>query len=168
MRSQILVPCLFLLAVMVFFAMPGPSGQATGTDMHCKVTSVHDGDSMRVRCPGHQKTIPVRLDQIDAPEINQAHGTKSRDYLRSVCAIGTQVVIKEPELDQYNRTLGQVYCNGVDVNAVMVKSGSAWVYDYYVRDRSLYDLQKQARSQKLGLWGNPNAVAPWKFRQQSK
>ncbi|HBI83285.1 MAG TPA: nuclease, partial [Alcaligenaceae bacterium] len=34
----------------------------------------------------------------------------------------------------------------------------------YLRDRSLVDLEKQARAQKLGLWAEPNAVAPWVWR----
>lgn len=131
----------------------------------CTVSSVHDGDSMRVRCPGQKKTIAVRLDQIDAPELNQAHGTKSRDYLRSICPIGKPVMLTKHGLDQYKRTIGTVTCAGVDANAAMVKSGNAWVYDQYVRDRSLYKLQAQARASKAGLWGQRGAVAPWEFRR---
>lgn len=158
---------LCLLPMGVFMALPVWAEKPV-TELFCKVTSVHDGDSMRVRCPGDRNTIPVRMDQIDAPELDQAHGIKSRDYLRSICPVNATARIEHPGRDQYNRMLGKVYCNDIEVNAAMVKSGSAWVYNRYVIDKSLYDLQDQAREQRLGLWANRQAQAPWKFRQRAK
>lgn len=137
-------------------------------DLHCKTTSVHDGDSLRVRCPGYKKTIPIRLSQIDAPELQQAYGIQSRNYLRTICPVGSAAVIKNPKKDQYQRTLGEVSCNGTDVNTAMLESGSAWVYEHYVYDPSLYAVQSQARSEKQGLWANHKAIAPWLFRRQNK
>lgn len=135
----------------------------------CKVTSVHDGDSMRVRCPGFKKTIPIRLDQIDAPELDQAYGVASRDYLRSLCRVGSQAVVHDLGRDTYNRHLGRVYCGSVDVSAAMVKTGSAWVYDYYATDQQLYLYQDSARSEKRGLWAGPKKpTAPWTFRRQQR
>lgn len=148
------------------FQLPIQAQQAA--DLHCNITSVHDGDSLRVRCPGYKKTIPIRLSQIDAPELQQAYGIQSRNHLRSVCPVGAAVIVKNPSQDQYQRTLGEVLCNGTDVNTAMLESGSAWVYDQYVHDRSLYALQDSARSQKLGLWANSKAQAPWLFRRKNK
>lgn len=167
MLNRTLLRFLFLVPVGALAALP-VRAETTATDLLCKVSSVHDGDSMRVRCPGDRKTIPVRMDQIDAPELDQAHGIKSRDYLRSICPVGATARIQQPDRDQYNRMLGKVYCNDIEVNAAMVKSGSAWVYNRYVIDKSLYDLQDQARDQGLGLWANRQALAPWKFRQRAK
>ena len=134
----------------------------------CTVSSVHDGDSMRVLCPGQKKTIPIRLDQIDTPELNQAHGTRSRDYLQSICPVGKPATIINHGLDQYKRTIGTVTCGGVNANAAMVKTGNAWVYDQYVRDRSLYQLQDVAKATRSGLWENRNAMAPWEFRRANQ
>lgn len=135
----------------------------------CKVTSVHDGDSMRVRCPGFQKTLPIRLDQIDAPELDQAYGIASRDHLRSICPVGKDVIVHDLGPDKYKRRLGRVFCNGVDANAAMIESGSAWVYDYYVTERSLYSLQNSAKAEKRGLWASPKPpVKPWDFRKQNR
>ncbi|MBP6018017.1 MAG: thermonuclease family protein [Burkholderiaceae bacterium] len=167
MLNRTLLRFLFLVPMGVLVSSP-VRAETPAAELLCKVTSVHDGDSMRVRCPGDKKTIPVRMDQIDAPELDQAHGIKSRDYLRSLCPVGATAQIQQPGRDQYNRMLGQVSCNGVGVNAAMVKSGSAWVYDHYVIDKSLYTLQDQARDQRLGLWANRQAQAPWKFRQRAK
>jgi endonuclease YncB( thermonuclease family) len=152
------------LLIAVLFSVVSTFAQA----QTCVVTSVHDGDSLRVRCPGHQKTIPVRLDQVDAPEIKQAHGIKSRDYLRSVCVVGKPIVIETHGLDQYKRTLGTVSCGGVNANAAMVGAGHAWVYDGYAKDRTLYTLQDKAKAGRIGLWQRSNAIAPWEFRKSTR
>jgi endonuclease YncB( thermonuclease family) len=40
----------------------------------------------------------------------------------------------------------------------------AWVFDRYVKDRSLYPLQDAARSGRLGLWADAAPVPPWQWR----
>ena len=40
----------------------------------------------------------------------------------------------------------------------------AWVFDRYVKDRSLYRLQDAARSARLGLWVDGRPMAPWEWR----
>jgi micrococcal nuclease len=40
----------------------------------------------------------------------------------------------------------------------------AWVFDRYVKDRSLYPLQERARAQRLGLWADVNPMPPWEWR----
>lgn len=124
---------------------------------------------MRVKCPGFKKTLPIRLDQIDAPELDQAYGTKSRDHLRSLCPVGSAATVHDLGNDFYSRVLGRVFCSEIDVNAAMVESGSAWVYDYYATDSTLYSLQNHAQAERRGLWqSNKKPVAPWEFRRQQR
>jgi endonuclease YncB( thermonuclease family) len=40
----------------------------------------------------------------------------------------------------------------------------AWVFDRYVKDRSLYPLQERARAQRLGLWADAQPMPPWEWR----
>jgi endonuclease YncB( thermonuclease family) len=47
-----------------------------------KPGSVHDGDTFRAVAGGEE--IKVRLSCVDAPELKQAHGQASRDYLRKL------------------------------------------------------------------------------------
>lgn len=157
----------------IFDSTPSTSGSSesssAATVRHCRVTSVHDGDSMRVRCPGFKDTLRIRLDQIDAPELDQAHGTRSRDRLRAMCPKGKPAVVHDLGADTYDRRLGRVFCNDVDVNAAMVKEGAAWVYDYHASDKSLHRLQDDARARKKGLWAGPKQpVAPWDFRHRQR
>ena len=163
----------FLAAILLAACSQQPASSVPAHSRHsakpatpaCTITSVHDGDSMRVRCPGQKKTTPIRLNQIDAPELKQAHGIHSRDYLRSICPVGQKVEIKSDGQDRYGRTLATVMCNGVDANAAMVKAGQAWVYDDYVKDKALYRLQRDARADRAGLWRQRDALPPWEFRR---
>ena len=68
--------------------------------------------------------------------------------------------------DRYGRTLGEIYANGDSANALMIKSGFAWVYDRYVKDSSLYKYQDQAKAENLGLWRSKDPIAPWVWRKQ--
>lgn len=146
---------------------PAPAALAA-KEMQCTVNSVHDGDSMRVLCPGERGSLRVRMEQIDAPELEQAHGRKSRDYLRQLCSVGSTVIIQTQGTDQYGRILGDVYCDGKNVNREMVAAGAAWVYNRYVKDRDLYDAQDQAKKQRRGLWAGKNPQAPWQWRYDQR
>lgn len=158
-----------LLICLTFSAgMPATATAGTAGDMHCTVSSVHDGDSLRVRCPGSQRSIRIRMEQIDAPELEQAHGKHSRDYLRRLCRVGTDVIVRPTGKDQYGRLLGNVYCGGKSVNEEMVGSGSAWVYKRYARDQKLYRLQNEARTQRRGLWAGARPTEPWRWRYEQR
>ena len=99
------------------------------------VTKVIDGDTIEVR--QEKRNYKVRLSEIDAPEINQRFGTESKNFLASL------ILNKEIELiyiteDRYGRIVAKIYKDNKDINRSMVRSGLAWVYDYYVEDQSLY------------------------------
>lgn len=158
-------PALLLIGAAWAFMAPE---SADGKELQCTINSVHDGDSMRVLCPGERGTLRVRMQQIDAPELEQAHGVRSRDYLRKLCPVGSTVIIQSQGRDQYDRLLGDVYCNGKNVNKEMVAAGAAWLYDRHVEDRSLYRLQDQARENKLGLWAGKNPQKPWQWRYEQR
>lgn len=142
--------------------------QANGREMQCTVSSVHDGDSMRVMCPGERGTLRVRMQQIDAPELEQAYGLHARNHLRRLCPVGSTAIIQSQGKDQYDRLLGNVYCDGKNVNQEMVAAGAAWLYDRYVEDRSLYRYQDQAREEKRGLWAGKNPQKPWQWRYEQR
>ena len=49
----------------------------------------------------------------------------------------------------------------------MVKAGHAWVYVQYAKDKTLFDLEKNAKENQLGLWALPEGerIAPWQWRR---
>ena len=125
---------------------------------------VVDGDTIQAEAKG--KEIKIRLVEIDAPEINQPFGAQSKNFLNRLL-YGKDVTLISQGEDRYGRTLGEIYANGENANALMIKSGFAWVYDRYVKDSSfLYKYQDQAKAENLGLWQAENPIAPWMWRKQ--
>lgn len=138
----------------------------------CVVVGITDGDTLTARCATDMgsSTLQVRLAQIDAPEKAQPFGARSREHLASICFDRRAEVVPiaaNHGLDRYGRTVAQVNCAGRDANAEQVNAGMAWVFDRYVVDRSLYQLQESARAERRGLWSDPHPMAPWEWRRTS-
>jgi len=127
-----------------------------------RVTHVADGDSLSV-CIEHRE-VRIRLVKIDAPEYQQAFGVESRKSLAEMCE-NQQARVDWAKEDQYGRKLGTVYCGGVDVNAEQVRRGLAWVSRLDQPDASLFSAERAARAGRIGLWADPDAVPPWKWRR---
>ena len=130
-----------------------------------RVVGVHDGDSLTVLVGGHQ--TKVRLADIDAPELKQAFGQRSRQSLSELC-LDKPAMLEEQGRDRYHRTIGRVRCAGVDANREQVRRGMAWVFDRYVKDRSLYADQDAAQAAQRGLWADPKAMPPWAWRRAKR
>jgi endonuclease YncB( thermonuclease family) len=130
-----------------------------------KVVKVSDGDTLTVLVD--RKQVKVRLLEIDAPELHQAFGQRSKQSLAEMCA-GHDAIVRSTGRDKYGRVLGRVDCAGMDANAEQVRRGMAWVYDRYVTDRGLYALQNEARATQAGLWTDKEPTAPWVYRRQHK
>lgn len=136
---------------------------ASQSEFRGRVVNVADGDTLTVLTKSKER-VRVRLSEIDAPEMGQPFGRRSKQSLSSLCSNATAQVRRE-DTDRYGRVIGRVICRGVDTNAEQVRLGLAWVYDSYVKERSFYRLQEAAREQGLGLWSEPNPVAPWDWRR---
>jgi endonuclease YncB( thermonuclease family) len=135
----------------------------TAADVRGKVVSVHDGDTLTVLVDHRQ--VRVRLIDIDAPELRQPFGTRSRQSLSTLC-FGKVASLDVRGHDRYNRTLARVTCAGADANAEQVRRGYAWTYVRYARpDSPLFALENEARTAHRGLWQDPAPVAPWEWRR---
>lgn len=127
-----------------------------------RVVGVSDGDTLTCLDETSQQQ-KVRLSEIDAPELGQDYGKTSRETLAAL-VFGRTVEVRDEGRDRYGRWVGHVLVDGVDVNRQMVATGNAWHYAKYSTDQSLAALQSQAQSQRIGLWSQPNPVAPWQYR----
>ena len=131
-------------------------------DFTGKVVGVADGDSITVLRGREQ--VKVRLVEIDAPEMGQAFGHRSKQALEALVK-GQEVQVVERGHDKYHRTLGRVYRGDLDVNAEQVRQGMAWVFRQYSKDATLYPIEADAKEQKRGLWRDPEPVSPWEWRK---
>jgi endonuclease YncB( thermonuclease family) len=108
---------------------------------------------------------------IDAPEKKQPFGQVSKQHLSSL-VFGKTVDVEWFKKDRYQRTLGKILLDGLDVNREQIKSGMAWHYKKYEKeqlpeDRQSYaDSETAAQQRRVGLWGDANPVPPWDFRHK--
>lgn len=138
------------------------SGSLCASEIQGKVIRVLDGDTIEVL----QSKMPVRirLANIDAPEKKQAFGRWSTNQLKGLVA-AQPVTVTYTQTDRYGRIIGRVFTtNGTEASRFMVQSGAAWVYERYNADKALPALQREAQTQKRGLWADSQPVPPWEWR----
>jgi endonuclease YncB( thermonuclease family) len=115
-----------------------------------------------------RRQVRVRLTDIDAPELGQPFGTRSRQSLSEMC-FGKVASLDVRGQDRYQRSLAKVTCDGTDTNAEQVRRGYAWTFVRYARrDSPLHVLQREAQAARRGLWGDPAPVAPWDWRRNGR
>lgn len=137
-----------------------------------KIIKIHDGDTMHIIDSDGRKH-KIRMAYIDAPEINQAYGTQSRDNLIDA-ALNKKAKVRVFESDRYHREVAQVSVGTIDLNLMQIRDGAAWHYGSYAKkqqSKTAYTdysaAQKQAKEKRKGLWKKDNPQAPWQFRRQN-
>lgn len=126
----------------------------------CLVVGVIDGDTLRMRCAGER--IKVRIAGIDAPERDQPFGDHARRRLALLC-FGRFADVSPVAIDRWGRTVARVACPGGDAAAALVRDGYAW---HRFGSGALARLEAEARKARRGLWSEPGAVAPWRWRRR--
>lgn len=160
------------IAAFVVFAMAvAASGTCLAVNtLRGKVVSIADGDTITV-LDAAKRPYRVRLAGIDAPEHAQPFATASRQSL-AARVFHRDVTVLWSKLDRYDRIVGKLMVDGVDVNLAMVADGMAWHYRQYEREQSLEDrlayrqAESWARKRGLGLWSAAHPEPPWKFRRE--
>lgn len=137
------------------------------------VSKVYDGDTLHV-IDGDGAKHKIRMAYIDAPEMKQAYGTRSRDNLRAA-AEGRKVSVRVFDTDRYQREVAQVSVGKTDLNLMQVEDGAAWHYKSYAKEQQdkadftdYADAQIQAERERKGLWKAKNPQAPWAYRRAGR
>ncbi len=159
----------FVVLALVCLAM-GESAHAE--ILEGRVVSVHDGDTVTV-LDRHKTQFHVRLAGIDAPELGQPFGRRSKEALAQR-VFQQEVTVDWDKRDRYQRLVGKVWIHQADANLAQVQDGLAWHYKDYAKEQSAADrveyaaAETQARQAGRGLWQQPDPVAPWVYRKQRK
>jgi endonuclease YncB( thermonuclease family) len=147
----------------IFFALTLMPGLVFAGN--CKVISVSDGDTFTCFTDDNEQ-IKVRLAEIDAPEMGQPYGSRSKQILSDLI-YSEMVRLDVQDTDQYGRTVARVTrVDGLDVNARQVTTGAAWAYRKYLKDKSLLVIEAEAKNSKQGLWAlsDSEQIPPWDWR----
>jgi endonuclease YncB( thermonuclease family) len=132
--------------------------------LHGKVIRITDGDTYDILLDNHT-TKRIRMEGIDAPERGMPFYKLSKIYLGQLC-LGKQVSIEPAGLDRYGRTLAKTWlANGKEAGLLMVQAGYAWQFKKYSIDKQLANAEINARKNRLGLWKEKSAEAPWVWRK---
>lgn len=152
---------LFLATSLVSFAQSTIRG---------KVVSVTDGDTFRLLVEGEGEPLRIRMDAIDAPEMqgSQPFCRASKEYLTKLIG-GKDVSVIIMSTDRYGRKIGRVRTDDVDdVNLEMLKGGFAWHYSYFDSTARYAKAEKVARKTKVGLWADAHPINPYEWRKTHK
>jgi len=106
------------LAGAVFFVAAALASIAQAQGFDCSVSRVVDGDTFHCT-----SGIKVRIDGINAPEIDDTYGPVSQATLDGL--IGGATVQCEPTGTTYDRIAAICYLNGRDIGAMMVERAMA-------------------------------------------
>ena len=147
------------LGLFFLFAVPA---LAADTNIVGKVVAVHDGNTLALRT--EDETLKVRLFGIDTPELGQPFGNNAKGALSSL-VFGKSVTVLSSGKDRYGRTLGVVFLGNGNVNEQMIRMGMAWHYRQYSDSVPMQQFEDYARMGKIGLWADPNPIAPWDWRK---
>lgn len=139
------------------------------TMVSAKVIKILDGDTMEVLL--NKTPIKIRLEHIDCPEKrgSQPFGNTAKQALSDLCFNKEINFDFNSKSDKYGRKIAVIYLkNGLNINKEMIKLGMAWHFKKYSKDQTYAQLEKEARSKKIGLWKDPNPTPPWEWRKSKK
>lgn len=168
------------LGLAIWLLLAACAVQAAGT-LHGKVVGVADGDTVTV-LDARKKRHKIRLQGVDAPELRQAFGRKSKQSLSDL-VFGQQVKVILQQRDRYGRWLGKVMvadpgCRAprcpltLDAGHAQLTRGLAWWYRAYAKEQSAADAaayrwaEQEARARRAGLWQTAKPTPPWAWRRK--
>jgi len=136
------------------------------------IINVIDGDTVHLLNDNEEK-LKIRLQHIDAPELDQSYGKKSKFVLQQLI-LNKKVTVIGDKKDKYKRLLGVISYDEMDINLEMIKAGAAWHFKKYAKfdqaqeQYQIYDENEhQAKLKKIGLW-KEKAISPWLWRNNKK
>jgi len=158
-----------LLLCTNLYAENNQTSSSTQALIPCMVSSITDGDTIRVITPSQQEQ-KIRTYGIDCPEPGQDYGPEATERLRKLID-GQYVTLDVKDTDRYGRTVAIIMKDSVDIGLLMVREGYAWASRKYLGPAYLkkyIEAETYARNKKLGLWKNGMAIEPWVYRKKFK
>jgi len=118
-------------------------------DFDAVVVKVHDGDSITLRTSFRDFDFPLRLLDIDAPELNKG-GVEAREWLKGLLLNHHVKVLinKSMRVGKYGRLLGKVLFNGLDVGQEELHLGLAKPFEAK-EEGGIPDIKKYFRQNKI-------------------
>ncbi len=99
-------------------------------DIRVKVVKVHDGDTITVRWKERNFPFPIRLLDIDAPELNEG-GKDVQQWLEQEILNQDVDVLIDParRVGKWGRLLGKIFFRGMDMGDMMLRLGKVTSFE---------------------------------------
>jgi len=152
-----IMPIILGISVAIMLAIPiSPATQLqcsndVGLCYESTLTRVIDGDTIK-----DSEDQSIRFSLIAAPELNEPGGDDSKIFLEAICPVGSKITIDEDDgqlQGSFGRTIAQVYCNGMSMNAEMIFNNHATIDARYCG----------ASEFRLELWAESCGLGPDEF-----
>lgn len=128
-----------------------------------KVVTVIDGDTYQV-ITRKGKSLKVRLYGVDCPELTQAHGPESAQFVANLIH-KKWVPLTVKGKDRYGRTLAAIKTSKGDLARLLVKAGYAHVLP---NARHLRPVELYAKLTMKGMWRQLIVKKPWNHHSRKK
>jgi endonuclease YncB( thermonuclease family) len=129
-----------------------------GRPFEARVVVVADGDTLELIPSGESQPIRIRLEGIDAPELNEAFGREATTYTRRLLN-QQRVRVEGRDVDGYGRLVARVFVGGRDASRALLEAGLACHFTRFANDPVLATAERQARAARQGFW-SPTAEKP--------
>jgi micrococcal nuclease len=129
LNKKLIAPIILGVAiVMVLVILVPPSTQLQcsndkGVCYETTLLEVIDGDTIR-----NSNDELIQFSLVSAPELDKKEGENSKVFLEVICPIGSKIIIDEDDgqlQGSYDKTVAQVYCNRMSMNAEMIYNNHA-------------------------------------------
>ena len=131
-----------------------------------EVVDVGSGDSITI-VDSNKQEYQIRLEGIDAPEMDQEFGPEAQENLFTL-VYGKTVQANLQKTDSDGAVVGKVLLDGKNVGLEQLKAGLAWHDKNAVLDQTEKDIyagnEIAAKGDGNGLWAAANPLPPWELR----
>ncbi len=157
-----------LLAIVLLLAL---SIASHGAQLSGRVVTVADGDEIKIVDDSGQWHL-VRLAGIEAPVRSNPFGREAQMELAGLLFPDPVRVDWEIQ-DRHGFILGTVHAKGRNVGLTLLEAGLAWHLPegpgQTQQQRLEYaEAEKAARVAKIGLWSDPEPLAPGDWRDRNR
>jgi endonuclease YncB( thermonuclease family) len=128
---------------MELYYFDSPHKQIT-EDFIAKVTKVHDGDTITLKCNFRDFEFPLRLARINAPELSEG-GKESKSWLEEQLLNEEVNIIINPKnrVEKWGRLLGDVISKGMSMSDLSLTTGHAVTFGDLNFTQELNKMEKQ-------------------------
>ena len=93
------------------------------------ISKVIDGDTIK---DSDDKSI--RFSLVSAPELSEPGGIEAKEYIESVCPVGSPILIDEDDLQLsriYDKTIAKITCKGINLNQSLLTNNHGTIETTY-------------------------------------